>query len=230
VPRTYPETIATKPLRPVPLAYPHAAARHRQGERRQGGFPQRRHQCEPVPAGDRVDADTLIEPDALLRLTRPFLLAPDPAVGGTVRVANGCTVKDGRVTDARVPGRFLPGVQVVEYLRAFRSGGSAGNRLGAPWSFPPHSAVPQEYLHAIGGYATASVVEDLDLVVRLAPLSAAATNGTTRSPSFRTRCVDRGPRIRADPVAPAERWHRGLIAAMWQYKGMLSTLGTAAWD
>ena len=40
-----------------------------------------------------VDADTLIEPDALLRLARPFLLGkPVAAVGGTIRVANSCTI------------------------------------------------------------------------------------------------------------------------------------------
>src|SRR5207247_5404763 len=70
-----------------------------------------------------VDADTLIEPDAMLRLTRPFLLGRHiAAVGGTVRVANSCAVADGRVTAARVPRRFLPGVQVVEDLVAFMVG------------------------------------------------------------------------------------------------------------
>src|SRR5439155_123840 len=54
-----------------------------------------------------VDADTLIEPDAMLRLTRPFLLGRHiAAVGGTVRVADSCAVAHGRVTDARVPRRF----------------------------------------------------------------------------------------------------------------------------
>src|SRR5213076_2576912 len=78
-----------------------------------------------------IDADTLIEPDALLRLTRPFLLGREiAAVGGTVRVANNCTVKDGRVTDARVPGKLIPGIQVVEYLRAFLFGRLGWNRLG----------------------------------------------------------------------------------------------------
>ena len=41
-----------------------------------------------------VDADTIIEPDALLRLARPFLLYPNiAAVGGTIRVVNSCTVE-----------------------------------------------------------------------------------------------------------------------------------------
>src|SRR5260370_4976921 len=66
------------------------------------------------------------------------------AVGGTIRVANNCVVKDGRVVDARVPRRFLPGIQVVEYLRAFLFGRLGWNRLGgnilisAPFALFPH--------------------------------------------------------------------------------------------
>src|SRR5207248_1622566 len=85
-----------------------------------------------------VDADTLIEPDALLRLTRSFLLGRRiAAVGGTVRVANGCVVKHGQVLDARVPRRLLPGVQVVEYLRAFLFGWPASADGGSAAWWPP---------------------------------------------------------------------------------------------
>src|SRR5256885_16721289 len=78
-----------------------------------------------------VDADTLIEPDALLRLARPFLLGkPVAAVGGTIRVANACVIQHGRVVEARVDRRMLPAVQVLEYLRAFLFGRLGWNRLG----------------------------------------------------------------------------------------------------
>src|SRR5207245_2387435 len=115
-----------------------------------------------------VDADTLIEPDALLRLTRPFLLSSKiAAVGGTVRVANGCTVADGRVTDARVPRRFLPGIQVVEYLRAFLFGRLGWNRLGGSLVISgAFGLFRKEYLHAIGGCHANTVAGDLGLVLR----------------------------------------------------------------
>src|SRR5207244_6117362 len=106
-----------------------------------------------------VDADTLIEPDALLRLTRPFLLGRHiAAVGGTVRVANSCTVEHGRVTDARVPRRFLPGVQVVEYLRAFLFGRLGWNRLGGNLIISgAFGLFRKEDVLDIHGYRTASV-------------------------------------------------------------------------
>jgi len=224
VPRTYPEVIPTKPVR--------AGYRSRTRTRllvidkENGG----KADClnaainaSRFPLVIAVDADTLIEPEALLRLTRPFLLGHKiAAVGGTIRVANGCTVQDGRVTDARVPRRFLPGVQVVEYLRAFLFGRLGWNRLGGSLVISgAFGLFRKEYLQAIGGYRVASIVEDLDLVVRL--------HRHLRREKIRYEI----PFI-PDPVAwtevpesgrilsrQRERWHRGLVAAMWQYKGML---------
>src|SRR5439155_117657 len=140
----------------------------------------------------------------------------------TVRVANGCTVKDGRVIDARVPRRFLPGVQVVEYLRAFLFGRLGWNRLGGSLVISgAFGLFRKEYLLAIGGYRLASIVEDMDLVVRLHRY-------------LRQRKIPYEISFIPDPVAwtevpesgrilgrQRERWHRGLIAAMWQYKTML---------
>ena len=132
------------------------------------------------------------------------------------------TVKDGRVNDARVPRRFLPGIQEVEYLRAFLFGRLGWNRLGGSLVISgAFGLFRKEYLHAIGGYQTRSVVEDMDLVIRL--------HRHLRQHKIRYEI----PFI-PDPVAwtevpesgrilarQRERWHRGLIAAMWQYKGML---------
>ena len=55
-----------------------------------------------------VDADSLLDPQALLNVARPF--ADDPgrvvAAGGVVRVANGSRVERGRVIDVRMPRRL----------------------------------------------------------------------------------------------------------------------------
>src|ERR671922_284871 len=132
VPRTYPETVPTRPLRA--LYRSRSRSRLLVLDKENGGKADSLNaaiNASRFPLVIAVDADTLIEPDALLRLTRPFLLGRQiAAVGGTVRVANGCVVKHGQVTDARVPRRLIPGVQVVEYLRAFLFGRLGWNRLG----------------------------------------------------------------------------------------------------
>ncbi len=80
-----------------------------------------------------VDADSVLDPDALLHVTRPFADDPDRVVasGGVVRAANGCVVRAGRVTEVRMPTSWLPRIQVVEYLRAFLIGRTGWSRIGA---------------------------------------------------------------------------------------------------
>jgi cellulose synthase/poly-beta-1,6-N-acetylglucosamine synthase-like glycosyltransferase len=170
-----------------------------------------------------VDADTLVEPDALLRLGRPFLLGTAvAAVGGTIRVANACRVEHGRVVEARVDSRLLPGVQVVEYLRAFLFGRLGWNRLGGNLIISgAFGLFKRDYLLAINGYQTGNVTEDMDLVVRL------------HRYLKENKLPDRLPFI-PDPVAwtevPAsrevlgrqrERWHRGLIATCWTHRDLI---------
>ena len=224
VPRTYPETIPTKPLRA--LYRSRARTKLVVIDKENGGKADSLNaaiNASRFPLVIAVDADTLIEPDALLRLTRSFLLGRRiAAVGGTVRVANGCVVKHGQVMDARVPRRLLAGVQVVEYLRAFLFGRLGWNRLGGNLIISgAFGLFRKDHLLAVGGYDATSIVEDLDLVVRLHRY-------------LRSRKVRYEIPFIPDPVAWTEvpeslrvlarqrgRWQRGLVAAMWQYRGML---------
>jgi cellulose synthase/poly-beta-1,6-N-acetylglucosamine synthase-like glycosyltransferase len=170
-----------------------------------------------------VDADTLVERDALLRLARPFFLGEQvAAVGGTIRVANGSAIEHGRVTLPRVDTRWLPGIQTVEYLRAFLFGRLAWNRLGGGLIISgAFGLFKQEHLQAIGGYRIDSVTEDLDVVMRL---------------HEHLRRVGSSDKVKfvPDPVAwtevpvtlavlrrQRERWHRGLIATLITHRHML---------
>lgn len=117
-----------------------------------------------------IDADTLLEPDALIRAVRPFVEEPirTVAVGGTIRIANGCRVEGGRVLEGRLPRNFLALVQTVEYLRAFlmaRLGLSQMQTLmiisGAFGLFKRSAAIE------VGGFSQNTVGEDFELVVKL---------------------------------------------------------------
>ncbi len=170
-----------------------------------------------------VDADTLIEPDALLRLARPFLLGePVAAVGGTIRVANGSTVEHGRVAKPRVDLRWFPGIQTVEYLRSFLFGRLAWNRLGGTLIVSgAFGLFKQEHLQAIGGYRNDSVTEDLDVVVRLHEYLRAT--GSSDSVKFIPDPVawTEVPVTLAVLRRQRERWHRGLIATLVSHRHML---------
>jgi cellulose synthase/poly-beta-1,6-N-acetylglucosamine synthase-like glycosyltransferase len=171
-----------------------------------------------------IDADSILQKDALIRLVRPFLEAPGItiAAGGVVRVANGCEISGGRVRQVRLVRRLLPLIQIVEYLRAFlfgRMGWSSGNSLlvisGAFGLFDKRTAV------LAGGYATDTVGEDMELVVRMHQYL------HNRKQEYRIGFVP-------DPICWTEvpeslrvlrrqrtRWQRGLIDTIWRHRGML---------
>ncbi len=170
-----------------------------------------------------IDADTVIEPDALQRMVRPFLERPDlVAAGGTIRPINASRVSSGRVDEVRVPGSFLPGMQVIEYLRAFLFGRMGWNRFGGNLIISgAFGLFDRGAVVATGGYAADTVGEDMELILRLR--RAGYEQGGPRRVAFIP-----------DPVAWTEvpeslrvlgrqrdRWHRGLADALWRHKRVL---------
>lgn len=170
-----------------------------------------------------LDADTALEPDALLRLCRAFLESGDTvAAGGIVRVANGSSFKDGHVREVRLPKSLLGTLQVVEYLRAFLAG-----RMG--WSSMDVLLIVsgafgmfrREVVVAAGGYSDRSVGEDMELIVRL------HRHLREKKQPYRISFVP-------DPVAWTEvpeslrvlgrqrdRWQRGLLQSLYAHRVMM---------
>ncbi len=170
-----------------------------------------------------IDADSIFNDNALLRVVRPFLEDPERviAVGGQVRVANGCRVERGRVVEPRLPQNILAAFQVVEYLRAFvasRLGLSALNNLLILSGV--FSLFRKDVVVEVGGFHSGTVTEDMELVLRL----------------HRHMRVQRRPyavQFLPDPICWTEvpqslgalarqrsRWHRGLIHSLWLHKGL----------
>ncbi|SFL72700.1 Glycosyltransferase, catalytic subunit of cellulose synthase and poly-beta-1,6-N-acetylglucosamine synthase [Paenibacillus sp. 1_12] len=117
-----------------------------------------------------IDADSMLEKDALIRLVQLYMENPEQhiAIGGNVRIANGSTIQGGRVTKHRLSRKALPAMQYVEYMRAFlggRIGWSALNGLlivsGAFGLFR------KDYLVEVGGYEADCPGEDMNIVMKL---------------------------------------------------------------
>jgi len=171
-----------------------------------------------------IDADSLIEENALLRVVKPFMEHPveTVAAGGIVRIVNGCRVRDGRVVEISLPDKHLPMFQVVEYLRAFLSGRVGWSVLQCLMIISGAFGVyrKREVLE-VGGYSRETDTEDLDLVVRL--------HRHLRRNKRKYRVV-----FVPDPVCWTEapesikvlrrqrnRWHRGLVETLFANRGML---------
>ena len=117
-----------------------------------------------------LDSDTVVDRRALLRMVEPFLYDERQvaAVGGTVRVANGCRVKDGLVQEVGLPRSWLARFQAVEYIRGFVFGRVGFNRIGGNLIISgAFGLFSRDALVEAGGYRHDTVGEDMEIIVRL---------------------------------------------------------------
>ncbi len=171
-----------------------------------------------------VDADAVLEKDALLRVMAPALADPTRVIasGGIVRVVNGSTIDHGEVRRVRLPHTLIETLQVVEYLRAFlvgRQGWAEFNLLviisGAFGVFR------RDVCRAVGGFRTQALGEDLDLVVRLHRYA------RERGDAYRVAfvpdpvCWTEAPSTYRSLASQRARWQHGLADVLWRNRDMV---------
>jgi cellulose synthase/poly-beta-1,6-N-acetylglucosamine synthase-like glycosyltransferase len=170
-----------------------------------------------------MDADSLLEREALTRIVRPFVEdARTIAAGGVIRIINGCTVNEGAVTDVRLPRELLPRFQVLEYLRAFLAGRMGWHELDSTLIISGAFGVfRRELVMEVGGFATDTVGEDMELVVRLhrhcLEHNIPYTIGFVPDPVAWTEC----PGSLKILGRQRDRWQRGLVETLLRHRKML---------
>jgi cellulose synthase/poly-beta-1,6-N-acetylglucosamine synthase-like glycosyltransferase len=171
-----------------------------------------------------VDADAVLEEDALLRVVKPVVDAPDllVAAGGIVRVANGCVIDHGRVTAVHLPRSRLAAIQVVEYFRAFLIGRIGWDSLHALIIISgAFGLFRRQLVEEVGGYATDTVGEDLELVTRL------HVHLRERDEEYRITfvpdpvCWTEAPEDLQTLARQRRRWQRGLGETLWRRRGAI---------
>ena len=183
-----------------------------------------------------IDADAILEEDALLRVARPIIEEPEVVVatGGIVRIANGCTIEGGRVLDVRLPHSRLATLQVLEYFRAFLIGRVGWSRMNALLIISgAFGLFRRSLVETVGGYSRDTVGEDIELVVRL------HRHLRERDERYRIEfvpdpvCWTEAPETLGQLSRQRRRWHRGLGETLWRHRGVAGNgrygaLGTAA--
>lgn len=171
-----------------------------------------------------IDADSILEKDALLRLMAAVHIESTAVVaaGGIVRVVNGSEVRNGVVERVQLPARPLEVFQVVEYLRAFLIGRDGWAKLDMlPIISGAFGLFRTAALREIGGLDRTTVGEDFDLVIRL-----------------HRKMREKGQKYRIafvpDPTCWTEvpsdvrslgrqraRWQQGMLQVLWRNRDML---------
>ena len=186
-----------------------------------------------------LDADSILDQRALKEMMR--VIQEDPrvvAVGGQVAIANGCTIRNGRVVSVGLPRHPLARFQMVEYLRSFTTGRTGLDRLDSVLILSGVFAVfEKETVIRAGGYLTplvlhklvgeyvgdraGTVCEDMEIIVRLQRF-------------VRDKLRPRRIAFLPHPVAWTEvperleslrkqrgRWYRGLRESLFYHRDML---------
>lgn len=169
-PEAYRQQLDTKPIRAVYRATSHNNLRVIDKEN--GG------KADSLNAGINVsrcplfccvDADSILDKDSLHKVVQPFLEdSLVVATGGTIRIANGCKVKNGFIESVDLPGKLLPLLQVVEYVRAFLFGRMGWSPLNAMLIVSgAFGLFKKEVVVEVGGYLTDTIGEDMEITMRI---------------------------------------------------------------
>jgi cellulose synthase/poly-beta-1,6-N-acetylglucosamine synthase-like glycosyltransferase len=157
-------------------------------------------------------------------MVRPFILEPEQmvAVGGKIRIANGCEVRGGQVVKAAIPRHYLPLMQTVEYIRAFQMARLSWSRVQSvvilSGAFCLYKRAPTL---KVGGLSHGTVGEDMELTIKL-------------HRHFKENRIPYQVRYLPDPVCWTEapstlrilraqrtRWARGMLEVLFKHRDMI---------
>lgn len=224
IPDVYPKKIQTKPIRNLYRSrrYPEIMIVDKENGGRGDALNAGLNHCTSE-LFVTMDVDTILERDSLLRMIRPFLTYPGTlAQGGTLRILNGCEINEGEITKVDLPHKWVPAIQVVEYLRAFLYGRLGWNALGGNIIVSgAFGLFNRKVVANLGGYDPVTIGEDFELTLRIQKY--ARENNNPRAVHFIP-----------DPVAwtyapdklkwiarQRTRWHQGLIEGLSKYYKMI---------
>ena len=171
-----------------------------------------------------IDGDSILEPDALMRVVQPFIDDPERtiAVGGTIRIANGSKIESGRVKEVHLPRKILPLFQVVEYLRSFLLARLAWSRINSLMLVSGAFGVfRRAEVVAVNGFTKGSMGEDLDMIVKL------HKHMRENKRDYRVQfipepvCWTEAPETLAILARQRTRWQRGALECFFRYRTML---------
>ncbi len=173
-----------------------------------------------------LDADSLLEKDALIRVMTPLLDSNVPVVasGGVVRIINGLRLTDDGITIEKIdlPDNTLLLFEIVEYIRGFLFGRVGWDTLRSLLILSgTFSLFHKTSVVEAGGFMVGNVAEDMEMIVRL------HRHMLKKKKPYRIRFV-------SDPICWTEapddlkmlgrqrrRWHLGLIQSIFQNKEMM---------
>ncbi|MCU5378201.1 glycosyltransferase [Bacillus cereus] len=171
-----------------------------------------------------LDADSLLERDALMKAMKPIYESPEKVMvtGGSVRIVNGSYIQNGQMIENRLPKQPLALMQIIEYLRGFLFGRLAWSKYNIlPIISGAFGIFDKGEVIRVGGYQRKTVGEDMELVVHLH--KKALQDGEEKKIIYNPNaiCWTQAPDDLTTFRKQRSRWHRGLGETLWRHKDIL---------
>lgn len=170
-----------------------------------------------------TDADVILEPSALRRMIQPVVEGHDRvvAVGGIVRVSNGCAVEKGRIVEVDLPFNPIVLFQILEYYRSFLAGRTGWSELNALLIVSgAFGLFERDLVVRLGGYRASAIGEDMDLVMRLRELMGDAGEPFSVRYVPDPICWTEAPSSLKVLARQRRRWQRGLLDSLSFSRGL----------
>jgi cellulose synthase/poly-beta-1,6-N-acetylglucosamine synthase-like glycosyltransferase len=176
-----------------------------------------------TPLYATVDADTVLEKDALSKIMFAFISKPHCiAVGGSVFIINDNEIKHGNfVHEPKIPDNLAAAIQTCQYLRSFMFGhigwNSFGGTLVNPGAFTLYET---QVVMDVGGYDIGNYSQDAEIILKLHAymLEKKYPYAIDATPTaFSWTDV---PNTFKKLWGQRERWQRGLLRSFWLHRHM----------
>jgi cellulose synthase/poly-beta-1,6-N-acetylglucosamine synthase-like glycosyltransferase len=169
-----------------------------------------------------VDADTILEEDALTKSAQEFLKDRRViAAGAAIGITNGSKIENHTLIEKRVPNNLIESFQILEYLRGFFAGRVGWQPLnGLILISGAFGVFDKKLIKKIGGYRHA-IGEDFDLLLRLRKYC--YQNGIDHTIGFvpEALCWTQCPADYDSLLKQRNRWQRGLLECLLYHKDMM---------
>lgn len=218
IPYAYIESVLTKPFRRLFRSKNPSNFRLTVVDKQNGGT-----KADASNAGVNVakypyfvctDVDCILDKDSLYHTIKEVTVHKTEvvAVSATMRMSNGCVVKNGQIKSFKAPSSLLPLFQELEYLRSFVIGKMGWSEINAmPNVSGGFGVFKRNIVIKAGGYNSKSFAEDMECVYTIVQYMVKHGKPYKICQIPETCCWTEGPSTVSILRRQRRRWSRGLL-------------------
>ncbi len=164
-----------------------------------------------------MDADSILQRDSLTKIVVPVLENQDViAVGSMIRISNDSEFENGELVKLRLPRKFLPAFQVLEYERSFLTSRILLDQFNANLIISgAFGLFKKDAVIQVGGYCVGCIGEDMELIMKLHSYHRANAIPYRMKYAYDAVCWTQAPERLQDLIKQRRRWHIGLMQSMF---------------